>query len=288
MRNAPRPRAAQPRPACRTTDVIARVLAASLLTWAAATRIASAQAYPAATASPRTTDARVMATQARAREVHERFARGIAAEQRGDWKAAIPEFERIIVLDPPEPKGSTARYDLALAQAGLGHNDTAATLLADALHRDTRFAAAAANLVAIELRRGDLGAARAAADRFIAIAPDAALALYGRGLAALRAGDLATARTDFRNLSDNDPAYAVAHYDLALVELRAGRNEVAQAELQRALMLAPGYARARFALGTVLLRAGQRAEARVAFDRCAHDASDPDLRALAIAVRDQL
>jgi len=280
MRNAPRPRAAQPRPACRTTDVIARVLAASLLTWAAATRIASAQAYPAATASPRTTDARVMATQARAREVHERFARGIAAEQRGDWKAAIPEFERIIVLDPPEPKGSTARYDLALAQAGLGHNDTAATLLADALHRDTRFAAAAANLVAIELRRGDLGAARAAADRFIAIAPDAALALYGRGLAALRAGDLATARTDFRNLSDNDPAYAV--------ELRAGRNEVAQAELQRALMLAPGYARARFALGTVLLRAGQRAEARVAFDRCAHDASDPDLRALAIAVRDQL
>ena len=53
-------------------------------------------------------------------------------------------------------------------------------------------------------------------------------------------------------------------------------------------MLAPGYARARFALGTVLLRAGQRTEARLTFDRCARDASDPELRALAIEVRDQL
>ena len=80
----------------------------------------------------------------------------------------------------------------------------------------------------------------------------------------------------------------MAHYDLALVELRAGRDDAARAELDRALALSPGYARARFALGTVLMRGGLRADARVAFDRCARDAADPALRALAIDLRDRL
>lgn len=267
--------------------MIVRTLLASALI-IAAMQGAFAQTYPGATPVPRTTDPSALAAQARDREVHERFARGVAAEQRSDWNAAATEFQKIIALDPPEPKGSTARYDLAIAQAQLGRDDAAASLLEDALHRDTRFAAAAANLVAVQLRRGDLAAARVAADRFVAIAPDAALARYSRGITALRTGDLTTARADFRALLAADPSYAVAHYDLALVEARAGHDDAAQAELERALALAPGYARARFALGTVLLRAGHRADARVAFDRCAHDAADPTLRALAIDLRDKL
>ena len=80
----------------------------------------------------------------------------------------------------------------------------------------------------------------------------------------------------------------MAHYDLALVELRAGRDDAARTELEHALTLSPAYARARFALGTVLLRGGRRDAARVAFDRCARDAADPALRALAIDLRDRL
>ncbi len=249
---------------------------------------AAAQSYARATAPPRSTDAGVLAAGARAREVHERFGRGIAAEGRGDWVSAAAEFRRVIVLDPPEPAGSTARYDLALAEANAGHDAEAVRLLGEALHRDPAFAAAAANLVALELRRGDLDAARAAADRFVALAPRSALARYDRGLAALRTGDLATARADFRVLLEADPSYAVAHYDLALVELRAGRDDAALAELSRALALAPGYARARFAEGTVLLRGGRRDDARLAFARCAQDAADPALRALATDLRDRL
>jgi Tfp pilus assembly protein PilF len=268
--------------------VRAAVAAASVLAFAAAAAGASAQTYSRPTAAPRTTDAGALTAQAREREIHERFNRGVGAEERGDWSAAAAEFRRVIALDPPEPRGSTARYDLALAEIHLGHDDPAARLLEDALHRDPRFAAAAANLVALHLRRGDVAAARAAADRFVAFAPDSALARYDRGLAALRAGDLDTARADFRALIGSDPAYAVAHYDLALVELRAGRNDAARAELEQALTLSPGYARARFALGTVLMRDGRRADARVAFDRCARDAADPALRALAIDLRDKL
>ena len=268
--------------------MMVRVAVAALMIVAAANNGAVAQTYSRATAAPRTTDARTLSARAREREIHERFMRGVAAEERNDWNGALAEFRRVLALDPPEPKGSTVRYDLALAEAHLGRDDVAAQLLEDALHRDPRFAAAAANLVAIHLRRGDVAAARAAADRLAAMAPEAAAAHYARGLTALRAGDLATARSDFRVLVDADPTYAVAHYDLALVELRAGRDDAARTELEHALALSPGYARARFALGTVLMRSGRRSDARVAFDRCAHDAEDPALRALAIDLRDKL
>ena len=261
---------------------------AALLALAVGSAPATAQTYSRPSAAPRATDPAALAAQARQREVHERFARGVAAEERGDWSAAGAEFRRIVALDPPEPKGSSARYDLAIAESRLGRDDVAAGLLEEALHRDPGFAAAAANLVAIQLRRGDLAGARAAAERYRKIAPDALLAHYVGGLAALRAGDLAAARADFRALIEADPAYAVAHYDLALVELRAGRDDAARAELDRALALSPAYARARFALGTVLMRGGLRADARVAFDRCARDAADPALRALAIDLRDRL
>ncbi len=268
--------------------MIARVAVAALLALAAVSGAASPQTYSRPTPGPRLTDPAALAARIRDREVHERFARGVAAEERSDWAAAAAEFRRVIALDPPEPKGSSARYDLALAESRLGHDDAAAEQLQEALHRDPGFAAAAANLVAIHLRRGNGSAALAAADRYLAIAPTAVLARYGHGLAALRAGDLAAARADFRALVGADPSYAVAHYDLALVELRAGRDDAARAELDRALALSPGYARARFALGTVLLRGGLRADARIAFDRAARDAADPELRALAIDLRDRL
>lgn len=264
-----------------------RQVTASLAALAFAAAPAFAQTYKT-TPPPATTNAATLAGLAREREIHERFARGVAAEERGAWDAAVVEFRRILALAPPEPRGSTARYDLALAEAMRGHDDVAAGLLQEALHRDPHFAAAAANLVAVELRRGDGAAARAAAERVVAIAPDAARARYARGLAALRNGDLPTAREDFRALAERNPAYAVAHYDLALVELRAGRNEPARFELDRALALSPGYARARFALGTLLLRTGERKEAREAFERCARDAADPALRALALELRNRI
>ena len=262
-------------------------LAAIVLTVGTAAS-AFAQTYPAGTPPPRSTDPATLRAIATTRELHARFDRGLAAEAAGDWQSAIPEFERIVALDPGEPRGSTARYDLAIALAHTGAYERAATLLNEALVRDPGFVAAAANLVSVELLAGNLDRARGAAERFIRLTPDAARARYARGLIALQAGDLATARADFRVLVGNDPAYAIAHYDLAVIEIRAERYDVAQAELERALELAPRFARARFALGTVLLREGRRSDARFAFDRASADASDATLRSLATDLRDRL
>jgi tetratricopeptide (TPR) repeat protein len=250
---------------------------------------ALAQAYPMQTPVPRTTSVPALRSAAVAREVEERFKIGLDALNRSDWPAAAAEFQRVVALNPPEPKGSTANYDLAIAEANLGHNDEAARSLRAAIALDPGFLAAMANLVAVDLARGDLKEARSVADRFLALSPDSARALYSRGLVALKDGDAQTAREDFGKLLQANPAYAVAHYDLALAEERLGNYDAAERELRAAIALSPSYARAQFALGAVLLRQGRKGEARAAFAAATQDAGqDPALANIAAAMRDSI
>jgi Flp pilus assembly protein TadD len=238
---------------------------------------------------PRTTSAPALRDLATQREVEERFRIGLDDLAGHDWKGAASEFSRIVSLNPPEPKGSTARYDLAIAEAKLQRYDDAARELRAAIALDPGFLAAMANLIAVDLSRGDLREARAVADRFVALAPDSARALYARGIVALQDGDAAAARADFGKLLSANPSYAVAHYDLALAEERLGQLDAAERELRAALSLAPKYARAEFALGAVLLRQGRKSEAREAFVQTMRDAAgDPALQNIAAAMRDSI
>lgn len=248
---------------------------------------ATAQMYDA-TPAPRSTDPAALRSAALGREIRERFSRGNDAIARGDDAAAVAEFEAVLRRNPAEPQNSTAHYNLARALAGSGSLERAAAELRAALARDPGFLAAYANLIAVELRLGNLSAAREVADRFVRLAPDSARALYSRGLVALKAGDAATAQGDFVKLLGANPTYAPAHYDLALIELNAGRTESAERELVAALALVPAYPRARFALGVVQVREGRREEARASFERVLREASDPGLRNLALAMRDTL
>ncbi len=250
---------------------------------------ALAQIYPTPSPAPRTTSVPALRGLAVRREIEERFSLGLDAESREDWKAATAEFERIIALHPSEPQGSTARYDLAIAYANLARNDDAARELRAAIALDSGFLAAMANLVSVDLARGDAREARQVADRYLGLAPESARALYSRGILALQSGDDATAREDFGKLLHANPSYALAHYDLALAEERLGHYVEAERELRSALALSPAYARARFALGVVLLREGEHAQARDAFARATADAAgDPALQNIAAAMRDSI
>jgi Flp pilus assembly protein TadD len=265
----------------------AALLAAFLLQLTATSAIA--QTYSPQAPIPRTTSAPALRAIALRREIEERFTLGLAAEGRGDWRAAAAEFERIVALHPPEPQGSTAHYDLAIAYANLQRNEDAARELRAALSLDPGFLAAMANLISIDITLRNLSEARSVADRYVTLAPDSARALYSRGIVALQGGDAATARDDFGKLLHVNPSYAVAHYDLALAEERLGRYDAAERELRSALGLAPTYARARFALGVVLLREGEHVAARNAFAQATVDAAgDPALQNISAAMRDSI
>lgn len=269
--------------------MLRRTVPAFVALVAAVCALARAQTYETPNPVPRTTSVPALHAQAIAREVRERFTIGLAAEARADWPGAVAEFERVVALNPSEPQGSTARYDLSLAYAGVGRYDDAAAQLRAAIALDPGFLAAMANLISIDARRGDFVEARAVADRFTALAPDSARALYSRGIVALQTNDARTAQSAFGRLIERNPSYAVAHYDLGLAEVRLGSMADAEREFTSALSLAPNYARARLALGTVLLHEGRRAQARAAFDRAARDASgDAALRNVALAMRDAI
>jgi tetratricopeptide (TPR) repeat protein len=247
-----------------------------------------AQTYGLPTPAPRTTDTATLIARAHEREVFERFARGLAAEDRADWTAAVEEFTHAIALDPAEPRGSTAEYDLGIALAHQGNNRSAIAAFSEALHRDPGFAAAAANLVEVALRDGDIATARRAADRYVAIVPTSLRARYQHGLVALRGNDLVTARADFDALVLAAPAYAIAHYDLAVIAMRDGHDDTARGELDRALTLSPSYALARFARALLAVRDGRRDDARTDLTRVETDALDPSLRDMAAVLRDRL
>lgn len=249
---------------------------------------ARGQVYPDVHPVPRTTDAAKLRSAAFDREVHERFRIGLDDVARGDWSGALAEFDRIVALQPAEPRLSTAYYDAGIALVNLRKYPAAAASFEAAIKLDPDFLAARSNLVTVHLLNDDLPAARKAADELIARAPSSARGLYLRGLTALRSGDAQVALRDFGALLAHDPAYATAHYDLALAEIKLGRIDDAERELRAALALAPTYARARFALGTVLLRAGKRDEARAAFDETARASQDPTLTNLANSMRDAL
>ena len=97
----------------------------AFLAWSVLAAPALAQPYPGVTPVPRTTDAAALRALANAREIDERIRIGFESEQRAEWKAAAAEFERVLSLRPREPQASTAYYDLAIAQAGLGSLEAA-------------------------------------------------------------------------------------------------------------------------------------------------------------------
>ena len=249
---------------------------------------AGAQPYPGVTPVPRTTDPGKLRSYASAREASERIKLAFAEESRSDWGPAGAELERVIALHLGEPQGSTAYYDLGIAQAQLQQFDAAVISFGKAIDLDPGFLAARTNLVTVQLLRGDLAAARKSADAFVALAPDSARGLYQRGIVALRTGDAATALSDFERLLGSNPGYALGHYDLAIAEIKSGQLAEAERELRTAIGLAPSYARARLALGAVLLRQNRRAEAKTAFDAAARVAQDVALRELAASLRDAI
>ena len=260
-------------------------LAIIVFTWATS---ASAQLYPS-TPVPRSTAPAALHDAAVDRAIRERFALGLAALSNGKNEDAAAEFTAVLALRPREPQGSTAHYDLALAQVALGRLDVAASEFRSAIALDPGFLAAMANLIAVDLRRGDLREARTVGERFVTLAPDSARALYSRGVVALQAGDAARAADDFGRLVANNPSYALAHVELAKAELQLNDPARAERESLEALRLAPNYAYARFVLGTILLHEGRRDEARNAFDRAARDAAgDAQLQNLAYSMRDAI
>lgn len=125
-------------------------------------------------------------------------------------------------------------------------------------------------------RRRDRGSDRSraeAAEAVDAAIPEAAVAAYGRALAAMRGEDWLGAELELEQLTQAFPAYAGPYVNLAIVYLHDGRRDDARAALDRALELDPGHVAANNQLGILLREEGKFTEAEEAYRRAL--ATDP-------------
>jgi tetratricopeptide (TPR) repeat protein len=125
--------------------------------------------------------------------------------QQGQYEQALAAAQRLLELEPENPRGFRALYE---AHKALGHGPEAEA----ALH---------------ELSQLGGGGETAAI-------------LYNEGVEGMRAGDAATAKARFQEALGIDPNFLPAVVGLALCHLREGSFEEAAAAAERALELEPG------------------------------------------------
>jgi hypothetical protein len=142
---------------------------------------------------------------------------GIASSKLGDWNGAIAKFQAELANVPDN--------DLAwanLAQAYLSRSQT--------IGQEDPAAAAQ-----------DLEAAKAAAEKCLAISPDDTQANNLIGMYWLEKNDVAKAKSQFESALKREPSNPGAYYYLALIARSQGNNSSAMGYLQKAINLAPNF-----------------------------------------------
>lgn len=150
--------------------------------------------------------------------------------QEGDHQAALASADRLVALEPQNPRGYVIRYD---AYTALGQEQEAKA--------------------ALTTLRG-LGGG------------DAAALFYNEGVAALRAGDRATAKTSFEQAVELDPELVPAIAVLAAMAMDEKRYADAAAGAERALALDAGDKRALQVRYDAYKALGDEAKAAEAFE----------------------
>ncbi|MTJ84429.1 MAG: tetratricopeptide repeat protein, partial [Telmatospirillum sp.] len=218
---------------------------------------------------------------------------GAAAAERADGDrlrvsgrglAALLRYDRALCLAPDDP---VALHNRALAMAGLGRLDEAATGYRRALRLMPDNPVILSNLGLAEQRRGRLPEALACFRTVAAITPDSSTAWASLGDALARAGDADMACLCLHRALALDPAMVAAYVNLAAAARRSGDRDGAIAACRHALSLQSGLSAVLSNLGGLLVDLGRASEAVAGLRQAiaADPAAAPAYYNLALALR---
>lgn len=179
------------------------------------------------------------------------FDRAWSLAEKGEYKAAISEWNAALAIDPNDAK---AQNNLAFALAKEGRLEEAIPHWRKALAANDEYAEVHRNLGGALLEKGELDEAITHLRRALAANPQDAKAHDSLGSALLRKGALEEAIAHLRSAIELDPADAGAHYNLGLALLRTGRLDEAIGHYEKALQLDPRDAQAHNDLGAALMQ----------------------------------
>jgi predicted O-linked N-acetylglucosamine transferase (SPINDLY family) len=163
-------------------------------------------------------------------EAAEQTDAGIAASERGDYRAAAAHFRAALAQRPGQ---ALAHYNLATALGALGETDAALAHYRQA----------------------------------VALAPGLARAHYNLGNLLLQRERSDEALAAYRAAAASDPRHARAHNNIGNILLARGKAQEAAAHYEAAAAAEPGYADAQVNLGHALIELGRIDEAIAAYER---------------------
>jgi tetratricopeptide (TPR) repeat protein len=104
----------------------------------------------------------------------------------------------------------------------------------------------------LQLKAGQADAALDSYNRYLALRPDDAVALYNRGMAQHATERFAEAADSYCQAISADPSFAAAHNNLATTLSKLGQQEASLAAHRRSIELAPFEAHFPYNMGLVL------------------------------------
>ena len=160
---------------------------------------------------------------------------GVYLAETGSARAALP----LLQVAAADPSDLDARNALGIAYGHLNETARALDSFQTILRIDPQNAAAYQNIASIEVRRGNLAAARAALEQALAIDPRSARAYTGLGAVQIREGQRRAAIDSWRRAVELDPSDYDALFNLASELVNDGQLTAARPYLEKFVRSAP-------------------------------------------------
>ncbi|RPH70879.1 MAG: tetratricopeptide repeat protein [Myxococcaceae bacterium] len=216
---------------------------------------------------------------------------GINAQNAGDVRSALKEFEESLKLDPEFADAHNAIA--VLLHLSFDRKDEAEKHYKQALEIRPAFSEAKVNLGNLYLDQGRLdeaiGLYEQALNDMLYATPYIAEA--NLGWAYFKKGNSTQAVEHLRASVNHNPQFCLAYKDLGLVQDARGDIAAACTEFTRFVQACPKVAEAHQLLGSCQVRQGRASEARASFDACVENATGAPqqrMREQCIRLRDGL
>ena len=216
---------------------------------------------------------------------------GVSAQQAGDVRSALGEFEESLKLDDDfaEPHNAIA----VLLHLSFDRKAEAEKHFKRAIEIRPAFSEAKVNLGNLYLDQGRLDEAIALYEQALndMLYPTPYIAEANLGWAYFKKGNSTQALEHLRAAVTTNPQFCLGYKNLGLVQDSRGDLAGACTEFGRFVNACPKEAEAHQLLGSCQVRQGRAAEARASFDACVENATTPPqqrMREQCIRLRDGL
>jgi tetratricopeptide (TPR) repeat protein len=189
---------------------------------------------------------------------------GHALMAKGDWDAAIAQFQKVLEIMPDEEE---ALNNIGKALFAKGDREAAIPKFQKAVDIAPDYVEARLNLGNALIAKGDREAAITQFQKAVDIAPDYVEARLSLGNALFAKGNRDEAIAQFQKALETMPDYVEARLNLGNALFAKGEPDAAIAQFRKGLEFKPDYAEVRNNLGLALWARGNRAEAIAQFQK---------------------